>query len=699
MTGQSLRAGAPFPLGASHDGEGVNFAVFSEHASRIELCLFSADGLTETARLPLRERSGPVWHGYLPGLGAGALYGYRAHGPYAPEQGHRFNHHKLLIDPYARRFAGRWRLHDALFGYDRNAAGDDLSFSTLDSAPYTPRAVVTAPGSDRSRDTRPRRNPSETVIYEAHAKGLTRLFPGLPDDIRGTYDALASGPVIEHLIRLGINAVELMPVQAFVDEPFLHARGLTNYWGYNTIGFFALEPRYAGPSGEAGFRHMVRRLHAAGIEVILDVAYNHTAEGDRLGPTLSFRGLDNASYYRLDPGQPRDYVNDTGCGNTLDLSHPFVLRMVMDSLRYWVTEMAIDGFRFDLGTVLGREDHGFSAHSGFFDAIRQDPVLAGTRLIAEPWDVGPGGYRLGEFPPEFSEWNDGYRDSVRRFWRGTPHAAQDLAGRLLGSASKFDRPGRGPQASVNMVTAHDGFTLADLTSYEHKRNHANGEDNNDGHDANHSDNCGAEGPTDDADVLARRRRRRMNLLATLFLSQGTPMLRAGDEVGHSQGGNNNAYCQDNATTWIDWQNGDAELLAFTCRLTAFRRANPVLRQTRFLHGRNRAADGLADVSWRRFDGGAMNWRDPGLQGFCLVLRGSAEAPDYAETCDAVFIAINASDRVEAAVLPDPGEGRIWQREIDTAAPVGPGATCSPGGAQTIEAHSVVAFSLTSTAGA
>ncbi len=699
MSGLALRAGAPNPLGAAHDGEGVNFAVFSEHASRVELCVFSEDGATEEARLTLPERTGHVWHGYLPGLTPGALYGYRVHGPYAPEQGHRFNPNKLLLDPYARRIAGRWRMHDALYGYDRAAASGDLSFSTLDSAPYAPRAVVAARERGDDRAPRPGRAPGEAVIYEAHVKGLTRLFPGVPEEIRGTYEALASDPVLEHLTRLGVTTVELMPVQTFLDEPFLADKGLTNYWGYNTIGFFALEPRYAGPDGEAGFRRMVDRLHGADIEVVLDVVYNHSAEGDRRGPTLSFRGLDNSAYYRLHPGQPRHYVNDTGCGNSLNLAHPFVLRMAMDSLRYWATEMGVDGFRFDLATALGREDHGFTERSGFFDALRQDPALAGTRLIAEPWDVGPGGYRLGEFPPEFAEWNDGYRDSVRRFWRGDAHAGQDLAGRLLGSAGTFDRPGRRPQASVNMIAAHDGFTLADVTSYAQKRNHANGENNADGHDANYSDNCGVEGPTDDAEVAERRRRRRMNMLATLFLSQGTPMLLAGDEVGHSQGGNNNAYCQDNATTWIDWAEGDAELLAFTRRLIALRRAHAALGQTRFLHGRKRAADGLEDVAWRRFDGGPVNWRDPGLKRFCLVLRGSAEAPAHAATDDAVFIVVNGGQAAEDAVLPDPGAGKVWRREIDTGDPARPAEDCAPGAAQAIAAQSVVAFATTPSGGA
>ncbi len=680
-------------MGATWDGEGVNFAVFSENASRIELCLFSDDGRTEVARLDLPERTGPVWHGYAAGLQPGALYGYRAHGPYAPERGHRFNPNKLLIDPYARRISGSWSYNDALLGYNANAPGMDLSFSDIDSAPFTPRGVVTAPLARSDGDAKPCMSRSDAVIYEAHVKGLTKLFPGVPEALRGTYDALASDAVIEHLLKLGVTSVELLPVQAFRDEEFLRKKGLTNYWGYNTIGFFALEPRYAGPAGEAGFRTMVDRFHEAGLEVILDVVYNHTAEGDELGPTLSFRGLDNASYYRLQTGHPRHYVNDTGCGNTLNIAHPFVLRMVMDSLRYWVDEMGVDGFRFDLATTLGREDHGYDQNSGFFDALRQDPTLAGVKLIAEPWDVGPGGYRLGEFPPEFAEWNDGYRDSVRRFWRGAAHSAQDLAGRFLGSASDFDRPGRGPQCSINMVSSHDGFTLADVASYEEKRNQANGEDNADGHHANYSDNCGTEGPTDDPQVLSRRRRRRMNMLATLFLSQGVPMLLAGDEVGHSQGGNNNAYCQDNATTWIDWENGDSDLLAVTRRLIAFRHAHPVLRQKRFLHAGERAFDGETDVLWKTFDGGAVNWRDPGLDGFCLLLRRSAEAPVAEQTDDAVFVAINGGPRPQKIALPATSSGRVWVRSIDTAAPDAADVACETDWPQHVDGHAVVAYHL------
>lgn len=685
----SMAEGRPAPLGARFDGEGVNFALFSENAERVELCLFSEDGRTELQRIALPERTGPVWHGYAPGLRPGALYGFRVHGPFEPRRGHRFNPNKLLLDPYARAFSGRLVQNDAVLGYDPQSHERDLSFSTLDSAPFVPRCVVTDPHRDWNGDRPPRRPWTETVIYEAHAKGLTRLFPDIDPDLRGTYQALAAEPVLDHLLSLGITAVELLPVHAFVDEGFLLDQGLRNYWGYNSIGFFALEPRYAGPSGAEGFRRMVERFHSAGIEVLLDVVYNHTAEGNELGPTLSFRGIDNAAYYSLLAGQPRHYVNDTGCGNTLNVKHPFVMRMILDSLRYWVEEMHIDGFRFDLATSLGREEHGFSQTAGFFDALRQDPVLAQVKLIAEPWDVGPGGYQLGGFPPEFAEWNDRFRDAARRFWRRDGHSAQELAGCLLGSAANFDRGGRHPWASVNMIAAHDGFTLADVTSYDHKHNEANSEANHDGHHANFSDNCGTEGPTGDPEIRARRAQRRRNLLATLFLSQGTPMLLAGDEIGNSQSGNNNAYCQDNEISWVGWPDADQELLDFVRRLSAFRRAHPVLRQCRFLHGQKRTSDGQPDVEWMQFDGAPLNWRDPTLDRFCLLLRGSAEAPCYCATDDRMLIAINGSADVAELALPDAAAGGTWLRGLDTAAPRAD--TVPAGATERIQPHSVVAF--------
>ncbi|GMG82634.1 glycogen debranching protein GlgX [Paralimibaculum aggregatum] len=704
-----LQPGSPNPLGASFDGEGTNFAVYSANARKIELCLFSADGARETARHALPERTGHVWHGYKPGLPPGTLYGYRAHGSYAPERGHRFNPHKLLLDPYTREFRGRWSDHPATRGYDENSPQLDLSYSACDSAPHVPKSVVSDPALFPAAAPGPGNGWSETLIYEAHVKGLTRAHPGVPEAVRGTYDGLASEAMLEHLLALGITAVELLPVHAFVDEGFLLRKRLSNYWGYNSIGFFAPEPRYFGPSGLAGFRAMVERFHAAGIEVILDVVYNHTAEGDHRGPTLCYRGLDNAAYYRLLAGQPRYYVNDTGCGNTLDVSNPFVLRMVMDSLRFWVQHMGIDGFRFDLATALAREEHGFDRNGGFLDCVQQDPVLAGVKLIAEPWDIGPGGYRLGEFPNGFAEWNDQYRDAVRKYWRGDSHSTQGLAARLLGSAGEFDRCGRRSWASVNMLTAHDGFTLADVTRYNERHNLANGESGADGHNANFSDNCGVEGPSDDPAVCRRRMRRQRNLLATLFLSQGTPMLLGGDEIGNSQDGNNNAYCQDNPTGWIDWAGAGAgadadadggadagvgaDLLAFVQGLARFRAAHPAVRQTVFLHGALREADGKPDVEWHAPDGNALQWRDPGLSRLSLLLRGSAETAAGGSDGDAVFIVFNRDDEGAEAVLPEPGPGRCWVRRIDTAAADAFASAACTGASARIAGSSVTVFTL------
>jgi isoamylase len=689
-TMRSLAAGAPSPLGVTWDGEGCNIAVFSENASKIELCLFSDDGKRETARLTLPERTGAVWHGYLPGLAPGALYGLRAHGPYAPERGHRFNPHKLLLDPYARALTDRVIAADATLGYDPAASEADLSFSTTDSAAVLPKCVVTAAVKPVPAAERPTTPWAETVIYEAHPKGLTQLWPGLPDELRGTFEALAAEPVLEHLTSLGVTAVELLPVHALVDERWLTAKGLVNYWGYNTVGFFTPEPRYFGPTGLAGFRETVRRLHGAGIEVILDVVYNHTGEGDHLGPTLSFRGLDNAAYYLLEQGHKRFYVNDTGCGNTLNVAHPYVLRLVLDSLRWWVEAMGIDGFRFDLATTLGREAHGFDATGSFFDALRQDPLLSQVKLIAEPWDIGPGGYRLGEFPAPFAEWNDAFRDGVRKFWRGDAHAAQDVAERLLGSAGTFDHDGRRSWSSVNYVACHDGFTLADVTAYSQKHNEANGEDNRDGHQENFSDNGGEEGETADTAIRLKRAQRQRNLMATLFLAQGTPMLRAGDEIGDSQQGNNNAYCQDNPISWIDWSAGDPQLLGFTRKLITFRRRHLCLRQSWFLHGRRRAEDGEEDVKWLGLDGGRANWRDSSLQGFCLLLRQSAEAPPYDSDGDVVLLVFNGSHRPVTTPLPGAPEGLVWVRALDTAQPEAPAAVCRDT-AQDIPPDAIVAF--------
>ncbi|WP_321458709.1 glycogen debranching protein GlgX [uncultured Cohaesibacter sp.] len=658
--------GTPYRLGAFYDGEGTNFAVFSANASQIDLCLFSADGKKEIDRISLPERTGPVWHGYMHGLKPGTLYGYRAHGIYAPEQGHRFNSNKLLLDPYTREIFGKWTPSATLFGYQKGASGGDLTFGAADSAACVPKSVVSDPSLNDFLQTAAPALDGRDLIYEAHAKGLTKLHPDVPENLRGTYEGLASDAMIDHLLSLNVRAVELMPVHHFLDDEFLLDKNLVNYWGYNSIGFFALEPRYLGPDGIIGFRAMVQKLKAAGIQVYLDVVFNHTAEGDQNGPTLCFRGLDNAVYYRLISGQPRYYVNDTGCGNTVNVSHPYVLRLVLDSLRYWVLCMGVDGFRFDLATTVCRKDYGFDLYGGFLDAIRQDPILSTVRLIAEPWDIGPGGYRLGGFPPEFSEWNDSYRDTTRKYWKGDPQTTPDLASRLLGSADKFDRAGRRAWSSVNFISAHDGFTIADITRYNNRHNQANGENNMDGHGANYSDNCGAEGETRDPVIRARRARRQRNFLATLFLSQGTPMLLAGDEIGNSQKGNNNAYCQDNEIGWVNWDKGDKVLKDFVAYLSQFRRDHKALRQDRFLHGAKRQQDDMRDVEWTDFGGFPLQWRDPGLSSFCLTLRCSAEAPSYEKDNDVVFVVFNRSNVAASVVLPSCPDGYRWVRALDTS---------------------------------
>jgi isoamylase len=693
MKQPALTSGTSSKLGAVHDGEGVNFAVFSKNATCIDLCLFSPDGRTETARLPMPERTGPVWHGYVSGLPVGSRYGFRAHGMYAPEQGHRFNPNKLLLDPYTKELSGDWVDHPATLGFDKTSSGLDLSFDSRDSAPFVPKSIVSAPELFRpvARDRVIERD--ACLIYEAHVKGLTQLHPGVDDRLRGTYEGLASDAVIDHLLNIGVTTIELLPVHAFIDDGFLLERSLRNYWGYNTIGFFAPEPRYFGPHGIIGFRRMVQKFQAAGIEVVLDVVYNHTAEGDHRGPTLCYRGLDNASYYRLIAGQPRYYVNDTGCGNTVNVSEPFVLRMVLDSLRFWVESMGIDGFRFDLATTLAREDHGFDPKGGFLTALRQDPVLSTVRMIAEPWDIGPGGYRLGGFTPEFSEWNDGYRDTVRRYWKGDAHSAQEMASRLLGSADKFDRAGRRAWSSVNFISSHDGFTLADITRFNDRHNKANGEANQDGHGANYSDNFGIEGKSDDAKVVAARSLRQRNMLATMFLSQGTPMLLGGDEISNSQGGNNNAYCQDNPIGWINWDERDDAMCAFVAELAAFRKDHKAVRQTRFLHGASRPSDGHPDIEWSDYNGKTLKWRDPGLSNFCVTLRCSAEAPAFEADGDVVFIVFNRAVTAAKVTMPAARSGFHWVRGIDTTRPGDPGPAVLHTELARVTGQSVVAFVL------
>ena len=547
-----LERGSPYPLGATWDGLGINFAVFSAHAERIELCLFDPGGRREIARVDLPECTDEVWHGYLPNAGTGLIYGYRAYGPYRPQEGHRFNPYKLLLDPYARRLIGKLRWTDALFGYRVDSPRSDLSFDRRDSAPSMPKAIVSDDVFDWGDDRPPNIPWSRTVIYEAHLRGMTMLRDDIRPNERGTFAALVNPKVIKHLQSLGITAVELLPIHAFVQDRHLIAHGLKNYWGYNSLSFFSVEPAYLSNGSRNEMRVAVRRLHAAGIEVILDVVYNHTAEGSELGPTISFRGLDNASYYRLVQDNRRHCVNDTGTGNTMNLSHPRVLQMVMDSLRYWVTSFHIDGFRFDLGVTLGREAHGFDPGSGFFDALQQDPVLTRVKLISEPWDLGPGGYQLGHHPPGFAEWNDRFRDSTRRFWRGDPGERPELAARLAGSGDLFDRYARRPWASINYVASHDGFTLADVVSFTQRHNETNAEANNDGAVENYSANWGVEGATSDEKITDIRARVRRAMLATVMFADGTPMLLAGDEFGRTQQGNNNAYCQDNEISWMDW---------------------------------------------------------------------------------------------------------------------------------------------------
>nr|WP_319246388.1 glycogen debranching protein GlgX [uncultured Celeribacter sp.] len=667
MREYAILGGHAAPLGATFDGEGVNFAVFSEHARQITLCLFSADGKTETHRLDLPERDGDVWHGYVPGLRPGQMYGLRADGPYQPEAGHRFNYNKLLIDPYAKRLTRHPDWHDALMGYRVGSSQGDLSFDRRDSAKYMPRSVVEDVLFAWGQDRNPRHRTSESIIYEAHVKGLTQLHPKVQH--RGKFLGLASDAILEHLVKLGVTAIELMPAQAFLNDRFLIEKGLKNYWGYQTIGFFAPDPRYLAYDQIAEFQHMVARLHSAGIEVIMDVVYNHTGEGNEMGPTLSFRGLDNLSYYRLADNR-RYYINDTGTGNTLNIDHPMVLRMVLDSLRYWVEHMHVDGFRFDLCTTLGRTPTGFDRGASFFDAIRQDPVLTKVKLIAEPWDIGPGGYRVGGFPPPFLEWNDKFRDGIRRFWRGDAGHVPVLADRLTGSALQFDHSGRPATTSVNFVTAHDGFTLMDVVSYSTKHNLDNGEDNRDGHGDNASDNMGVEGPIDNPDILSARAQRRRNLLATLLFSQGTPMLLAGDELGNTQHGNNNAYCQDNEIGWIDWSAADPDFLDFTRRLVAFRKEHPILRQKRFLHSRERLVDGIEDLFWWRPDGVLMqdgDWNSPEIRTLCAEMRIASGTPLYAQREEALFLVFNRGGTI-AVHLPQCKEGQRWRLWIDTGHP-------------------------------
>ncbi|TCT05535.1 glycogen debranching protein GlgX [Aquabacter spiritensis] len=662
-----LDTGRPYPLGATPDGLGTNFAVFSANAEKIELCLFDPRGRREVARLALPECTEEVWHGYLPGAFDGLIYGYRAHGPYDPARGHRFNPAKLLIDPYARQLSGALRWSDTLFAYRMGGGRGDLSIDRRDSAPAVPKGVVVSNWADWGDDRPPDVPWSDTVIYETHVRGVSMRRQDVRPHERGTFAALAHPRFIDHLLRIGVTAVELMPIHAFLQDHFLVERGLRNYWGYSTLSFFAPEPAFLSTGSLQELRAAVRRLHAAGIEVILDVVYNHTCEGNELGPTFSFKGLDNASYYRLVPGNERYYINDTGCGNTVNLSHPRVLQMVMDSLRYWVEAFHVDGFRFDLGVTLGREGTGFDPGSGFFDAVRQDPVLARCKLIAEPWDIGPDGYQLGRLPPGFVEWNDRFRDSVRRFWKRDPGMRGEIAGRLSGSSDAFDRRHRKPWASINYVASHDGFTLADVVAYNEKHNAANGEDGRDGHDANYSFNWGAEGPTDDPNIRAVRSRVTRAMLATVMFAQGTPMLLAGDEFGRTQNGNNNAYCQDNEISWIDWElarspDGRA-LTAFVARLAEIRKRFATLRAPRFLHAKEEFVPGLRDIGWFDEHGAEMppeGWHLDGAHTLALRRAGRTRTGGV----EVLLLLLNASANPVTFKLPGPA--LTWRLLVDSA---------------------------------
>jgi isoamylase len=686
--------GTPYPLGATWDGEGTNFAVYSENATEVELCLFDEpQDARPTRTLRLRERTAFVWHGYVPGVMPGQYYGFRAHGPYEPARGLRFNPFKLLIDPYAKALAGKVKWEHHPFAYPFDQPGEDWVLDDEDSAGGVPKAVVVDPSFDWGDDAPPKTPFHRTVIYEAHVKGLTMRHPGVPPELRGTYAGVAHPVIIEHLQKLGVTAIELLPVHEIVDDYFLVQQGLTNYWGYNSIGFFAPAGRYAHARDYGDqvkeFKGMVKLLHQAGIEVILDVVYNHTAEGSHLGPTLSFKGIDNRTYYRMVPGNPRFYMDYTGCGNSLNMMHPQTLQLVMDSLRYWILEMHVDGFRFDLASTLARELHEVDRLSAFFDIIHQDPVISQVKLIAEPWDVGEGGYQVGNFPVLWAEWNGKFRDAVRAYWRGDPGTVAELGYRLTGSSDLYEHDGRRPYASINFITAHDGFTLNDLVSYNRKHNEANGEGNRDGDDHNLSFNFGVEGPTDDPEVVHQREKQKRNFLATLLLSQGVPMICAGDELGRTQGGNNNAYAQDNEISWVDWElsENDRALLEFTRRVAELRHRHPVLRRRNFFQGRRIRGSEIEDITWFRPDGHEMTdeeWNSDLFRSFGMRLGGDAmiEWNERGErvTDETYLLLFNADPEDERFVLPAANPGVSWCCVIDTARPeLDDGEEILPGG--------------------
>lgn len=701
----AIREGKPFPLGATWDGLGVNFALFSAHATKVELCLFDDQGERELERIELPEYTDEVWHGYLPSARPGTVYGYRVSGPFEPDAGHRFNPNKLVIDPYAKQLVGELKWGPELFAYRFDHHDKDKSFDDRDSAALMQKCRVIDPaftwGSSRKPDT-----PWEqTVFYEMHVKGFTKLNRLVPEADRGTFAGLAHPQIPAYLRSLGVTAAELLPIHAFVDDSYLVEKGLRNYWGYNSLAFFATQPRYLQTGAPGEFKTMVNHFHAAGIEVILDVVYNHTAEGNEMGPTLSFKGIDNASYYRLLPDNKRYYINDTGTGNTVNLSHQRVLQLVADSLRYWATEMRVDGFRFDLATILAREPYGFDEGGGFLDACRQDPVLSSVKLVAEPWDIGPGGYQVGQFPPGWAEWNDKFRDTVRSFWKGDEGILPDLAKRISGSGDLFNKRGRKPWATVNFVTAHDGFNLNDLVSYNDKHNEANGEGNRDGHSNNHSWNHGVEGPTDDPDIIALRERQKRNLLATMILSHGTPLLLAGDEFGHSQGGSNNAYAQDNETTWLDWLSIDVRgqaLREFTRKLIAIRKAFPILHRGRFMVGTYNESLDVKDVTWLSPAGEEMtqgHWDDSNARCFGILLDGRAQVSGIQRRGEdaSLLLIYNAHYDVVNFTLPSVAEGRGWEVLVDTNEPDLQQASYEFGAVYAVTGRSFAAFGVATSA--
>lgn len=703
--------GEPYPLGATWDGSGVNFALFSENATAVELCLFDGPHGTEETRILIKDQTDMVWHVYLPEARPEQLYGYRVYGPYEPQAGHRFNPVKLLIDPYAKAISGKLKWHDALFGYTIGHPDADLSRDKRDSARYAPKSVVVDSAFSWAGDSPPRIPWDRTVIYELHVKGLTQLNPLVPKRLRGTYSGLASPEMIEYLLSLGITAVELMPVHHFVLDRHLRDKGLRNYWGYNSIGFFAPHGEYSS-SGDSGqqleqFKTMVKTLHREGIEVILDVVYNHTGEGNHLGPTLCFRGIDNAAYYRLIEGDEHHYMDYTGTGNTLDMTHPRVLQLIMDSLRYWVLDMHVDGFRFDLAATLARELHEVDRLGAFFDIIHQDPVLSQVKLIAEPWDLGEGGYQVGNFPVLWTEWNGEYRDTIRRYWKGDDGQIGNVAYRLTGSSDLYAKTGRRPYASINFVTCHDGFTLHDLVSYNEKHNEANGENNQDGSDNNLSWNCGVEGPTDDPEVLALRARQQRNFLATLFFSQGVPMLHAGDEFGHTKKGNNNTYCQDNELSWLNWDfdTRRKKLLEFTKFVIRLRREHPVFRRRNFFRGRLMRDPNLKDVRWLRPDGKEMtgeDWNNGLARCLGMLLAGDADAMDEVDersnaiSDDTLLLLLNAHyESVSFTITPYFRSEGQWDLLLDTRTTTGrrKHLTVSAGGEFEMVSRSLALFRL------